>query len=515
MTEPIVKTIAGKVQGTTERGVIAFKGIPYGAFTGEKRRFLPPVPPEPWGGVRDATDFGPICPQNRDLIGDSNLFGRNLNLLQSEDCLVLNLWTPAVGDGVKRPVMVWLHGGGFDNGSGSGVAYNGARLAKRGDVVVVTVTHRLNVFGYLYLEEIAGKEYAGSGVAGMLDIVLALEWVRDNIEAFGGDAGKVTIFGESGGAVKVGFLMAMPSAKGLFHRAVIQSTAVFRGKEREDSTHVAERLLAKLGVTAKEIYKLQEMPANQLLEGVKALSAERSGAYIIKKGKKVTKDTPLLMPVVDGHYLPVHPFEPVAVPAAAHIPLLIGTNRDEHAITLAVNPGPKLTESGLRQRLLPILGDELDKVISVYKKTRPGATPLDLLIGINTEVWRLPVIKLAERKIAGGPAPVYMYRLDWQTDYKGGIYKACHALDIPFVFDNTDDVPLAGNRPDKYELAAAMSGAWASFARNGNPSHPGIPEWLPYTTEKRATMILDVPCHLEIDPGREELEAWEDIEVVT
>lgn len=288
-----------------------------------------------------------------------------------------------------------------------------------------------------------------------------------------------------------------------------------KGKERKDATQFTERLLAKLGIRNNEIGKLQMLPMQPLRQAVNGLLAESAGAYIRKDGQKIRKGSALLLPVVDGDYLPAHPFDPVAVPSTANIPLLIGTNRDEPAISLALNPGPNLAEEKMRKRLLPMLGDELDRMLSVYKKTRPDATPYELFVGINSSVWKLAVIELTERKLAVGKAPVYMYLLAYKTDYKGGAYGACHTLDIPFVFDTVDDVPLAGNRPDKHELAAAMSKAWACFAYNSNPSHAGIPEWLPYTVQSRATMILDVPCRLDIDPDREELEAWQGLEIVT
>jgi para-nitrobenzyl esterase len=407
--------------------------------------------------------------------------------------------------------MVWLHGRGFAQGAGWEAFSNGAALAKRGDVVVVSINHRLNVFGYLHLTDIAAEAYAGSGIAGMLDAVLALEWVRDNIENFGGDPGNVTIFGESGGGSKVSHLLAMPSAKGLFHRAIIESGAGLWGVEPKIATDTAERILAELNIKANKIDKLQQLPAQQLLDAVNTLLPERPRAGLGLPTGAIMR----FAPVVDGHYLPTHPFDPVAAPTAADVPLIIGTNRDENATFLAGDPRRRrLTEEELRERLAPMLGDRLDRVLSVYHRTRPEATPWDLLIGIASEGARLRSILLAERKEAGGPAPVYMYLFTWQSDFLGGLFKAGHAVELPFVFDTTDDMPVAGGRPDKYELAEVMSEAWIAFARNGDPNHPGIPKWEPYTANNRATMIFDVPCRTEVDPYREELDAWEGIELV-
>lgn len=514
--EIIAETTAGKVCGIEERGVLAFKGVPYGAPTGGKRRFLPPQPVAPWEGVRYAGDYGPICPQTGHLVDEARQFtfvrteGHIRYLPQSENCLVLNVWTPALKDGGKRPVFVWLHGRGFAQGAGSETQYNGARLAKRGNAVIITINHRLNVFGYLHLSDIAGAEYAGSGIAGMLDAVLALQWVQDNIETFGGDKNRVTIFGESGGGAKVSTMLSLPAAKGLFHTACIQSGAGLRGVEAKDASDIAERLLAALGIKKNEINKLQELPVQQLLDALNKLP----GRPTVDGSGLPTGAIMRFSPVVDGKFMPNHPFDPVAAPTGLNVPVMVGTNRDESATFLAGDPKRRrLSEAELRQRLIPLCGNRTDSIIAVYKKARPQATPWDLLIGIQSEGARRSSITLAERKAAAGGAPVFMYLVNYQSDFLGGLFKAGHGIEIAYVFDVVDDVPYVGSRPDRHEFAAAMSEAWLAFGRTGNPSHPGIPKWEPYTAKNRATMVFDMPSKLIVDPYREELDAWKGMEI--
>jgi para-nitrobenzyl esterase len=504
-----VATRAGMLRGRREDRIYKFKGVHYGASTAGERRFLPPEPVPAWDGVRDATAFGPLCPQAGIVAtgADENYAVGPIPVLpQSEDCLVLNVWTPGL-DG-DRPVMVWLHGRGFREGAGSERWYDGTRLAQRGDVVVITLNHRLNVFGYLNLADIAGAEYGGSGVAGMLDIVEALRWIRDNVAKFGGDPGNVTVFGESGGGFKVSTLLAMPDAEGLFHKAIIQSGAAVRSTESDEATRITRALLHELGVDgdgAGAVAALQTLPFGELTEAVGRL--ERAAAAA-NGGPSFG-----FRPVVGHRHLPAHPFDPVASPHARGVPVLIGTTADEMTLLTIGDPDRvTLTAAALEARMTAMLGEHAHDVLAVYREQRPNVTPWDLYIAIISDrAFRLPSIRLAERHGAAGGAPVYFYLFAWETDYGDPPLRAAHALEIPFVFDTADVVPLTGSRAGQDVLTDAVSGAWVAFARGGDPNHPGIPRWQPYTSDARHTLVFEVPSRAEIDPHREERLAWESV----
>jgi para-nitrobenzyl esterase len=501
---PVVETAPGKLRGRLLAGIYSFKGIPYGASTAGRRRFMPPEPPLPWSDVREALAYAtrarqlPNRPKRRPVL--ETLLGPADTLPESEDCLTLNVWTPGVGDGGKRPVMVWLHGGAFGYGSGNREVTDGSNLARRGNVVVVSVNHRLNIFGFLHLAEIGGPVWAHSGNAGVLDLVAALRWVCDNISAFGGNPDNVTIFGESGGGGKVSMLLAMPAARGLFHRAVIQSGAAIRLSTRERANALADAVLKELGIGHNECERLQTLPAERVLGAIAPASRA------VGRSRWPLLDRYDFGPVVDGTDLPQHPGEPGAPAISDDIPLMIGGTREESAFFLADDDAVwtnSLSEEDLRRRVAALAGDQTDQLLAAYRAAMPQASPSDRLIAALTgsNFW-IRTVLLAERYAARPRAPVYMYSLDWQSPAHDGRVKAHHAMDLPFVFDNVDVADTTAGTPSARELAARISATWIVFARNGSPDNPAIPSWPAYTAADRATMVLDNDCHVVRDPDR-------------
>jgi para-nitrobenzyl esterase len=506
-----VETAQGRVRGGHSRGALAFKGIPYAGSVAGAARFKEAPPPQAWSGVRDATKLGPPAMQ-----GPGTTYGEN-EPPYSENCLVLNVWTPAVSDGRKRPVIVYSHGGGYTTGSGGSKDVDGARLASTYDVVVVSTNHRLGILGYLYLGDIGGAQYASSGNQGMLDIVAALRWVKLNIEAFGGNPGNVTIQGESGGGGKVGTLLAMPAAQGLFHKAIIESGAALRRVTQDDATETAQRVLHALGINEKELHKLSSVPAADIIK-LQLQAEHHEGLLFTPSGKGSSRagSSPAIGPVVEGHFLPQQPFDPLVTALAANIPLLVGFNRDEATFTNRDNPEVfHLDEAGLSSRIQARWGANADRILSVYKSAYPKASPSEIYIGISTALFMgNDSTTLAERK-AAQPAPVYAYRYDYQSNVPiagtDWTLRAGHATEIAMKFFNYDIPALEGNGPGVAEASKNMSSYWTSFARDGHPQVKGLTSWPRYDLSHRSTMLIDVQCQVVSDPDSAIRKLWENL----
>lgn len=497
-------TVAGRVAGYVRGGIFAFKGVPYAGPTGGENRFLPPRAPEPWKGVRSARHYGPICPQDQGTgrLNDEEAFVFQWNdAVQSEDCLRLNVWTPGLEGSGRRPVMVWLHGGGFAAGSGHDLpAFDGENLARRGDVVVVTLNHRLNVLGYLDLSH-CDERFAQSGNVGMLDIVAALAWVRDNIAQFGGDPDRVLIFGQSGGGAKVSTLMGMPAARGLFHRAIVMSGSFSRAVSQEKARRLTDLTLAELGLSASDVAHLQTVPHARLLEAGQRVRARVNKPFDGFVDARLIPDHLDFAPVVDGAILPTCPFHPDAPAISADVPLIVGTTLNEfvHGINHPEVEAMSLAELTVRaERFLPGKGASL---VAAFRQRTPDASPFDLWSRIATAPIRKAAVDQAATKARQGGAPAYLYGFNWRSPVLDGRPRAFHCLDIPFAFANTDRCDsMTGGGQDARALSAQVAEAFVAFARSGDPNHAGLPRWRPVTREGAATLIFDAKTRFDPDP---------------
>ena len=483
---PVAATTNGRVRGYTDDGINVFKGVRYGAST-ESRRFMAPLPPQPWQGIADASAYGPSSPQ---LATQDSI---------SEDCLFLNIWTPGVYDGKKRPVMLYIHGGAYSNGSGSSPLYDGAALAKRGDVVVVSVNHRLNAFGYLYLRRFGGDRFPDSGNCGQLDLVLALQWVKANIAAFGGDAGNVMVFGQSGGGAKIATMMAMPAATGLFHRAASMSGQQVTASGPANATARTRAFLEAVGIADNDITKLVTMDVDDLLKGLEANDP------VLPYGRIY------FGPVLDMRSLLRHPFYPDAAPQSLHIPMIIGNTQDETRAFLRDARYYELDWDDLPELLIPNMRVDIrpEFVIEEYRKLYPGISPSDLFFKATTAArsWRAAIIE-AEERAKQERDNTWVYQLNFASPVEPRL-GAPHTFDIPLVFGTLGaEGSLSGTGDDARRISRQMSDAFIALARTGSPNTDGLPDWRPFSLEKRETMVFDVETRMENDPRGAEREIF-------
>lgn len=484
---PVADTQYGDVEGYIEDGVMVFKGIRYGADTFETR-FQPPKEPSPWSQPQEAKAYGASCPQTP-TGNPGGLFSSWKPVPDpgiSEDCLFLNVWTSSLDDGARRPVMLWYHGGGFSSGNGSSNGYDGVRLVNRGEVVVVTVNHRLNAPGYLYLAEY-GDEFADSGNAGALDMVLALDWVRENIDDFGGDPDNILIFGESGGGAKVTTLLSMPAADGKVHRAVVQSGPWLNFIPKARAAEAARKTVEELGLTKDTIDQIKTMPIDQI-----RAAASKSGAA----GG----------PVLDGRSILANAFAAGTQSPGADVPMMIGWNRTENTLFGGAQ-SPALFDlswEDLPGELKKAMPDaDVAKIIATYKSEQPQSNAADIYFEATSDArFGIGSVRQAQRKVKQGGAPTYLYHFNWDTPVDGGKWRSPHALEIGMVFDNVaKSVSMSGEGAEQQRIADIMAETWISFARDGNPDNPLIPHWQPFDLKDRSLMVLDETPEL-VEDGR-------------
>lgn len=488
---PTVETAYGTIRGMDVSEINTFLGIRYGQSTAGANRFMPPVKPEPWDGVYEAFSYGPISPQNpgnpTDPYTQSTDWDSHVKAGISEDCLRLNVWTPGLDDGGDRPVFFYIHGGGFTSGSG-GYPFNGDPMARLGDAVVITVNHRLGPLGYLDLGALGSSKFEKAGVAGMQDLVAALEWVRDNITNFGGDPGNVTILGQSGGGGKVSTLLAMPPAQGLFHKAVIQSGSTLRLGSREQSESSARNLVDDLGVSTSNLEDLQQVPWFDII------GAEANGRF---------------GPIVDGEIIPTHPCDPVSPEISADVPIIMGYTREDMGFVGDIES--KQTEKGLQDWVQNGYPDHADNVLTTYRNVYPNATPDQIQARIMTDArFGGNAITMAERKSAFKRGNVYFYVVEWASPAYNGDYGAVHGVDLGLILGNPRN-PIAGNKAEARKMAHIMGSSVAAFGKTGDPNCDTVPNWPAYNSNNRSSMIFDTECRVDEVPHVDLRELWSSV----
>jgi para-nitrobenzyl esterase len=509
---PMLETTSGKLAGITESGVTRFLGVPFARPPVGPLRFRPPQPPEPWPGVREALAFGASAPQIE--FAGRALPGTSVGP-QSEDCLYLNVWTPAGDVGVrpvleKRPVLVWLHGGGFTSGAGSQGFYDPTALVRRGNVVVVTLNYRLGALGFLYLGVRGATRLGATANVGLLDQIEALAWVRDHAAALGGDPENVTIFGESSGARSVATLLGTPAARGLFRRAIAQSGGASHGLDEASACAITEEFLRELELPESGLERLRELPVAALLEAQARVVTRRIG----------TPGWLPFQPVVDGVVLPEPALAAIRAGLSRSVALVVGSNRDEWKLFAAMDPRLRaLDEEGLVERVRArVPGGDAARAKALLegyrgsREARVGSTPLDLFCALETDrVYRIPALRLADaQRQAGGR--VYVYHFTRPAALLGGALGACHAAEVPYVFGSVEapaGLAWCGSGPEVERLCASVMDAWTSFARDGAPRAGDLPDWRPYTTERRETLVLGTPCSMELDPAAVTRRLWD------
>ena len=495
--QAIVGTRSGKIEGRVREGVHQFLGIPYASPPLRELRWQPPVQEEPWEGVRDATRFGPQSAQGTFRLGEL-LGGPQLPI--SEDSLTLNVFTPKI-DESRRPVMVWIHGGGFTNGTASTSLYDGSRLCTNGDVVVVTLNYRLASFGFLHLADMFGSEFEGSGNLGLLDQISALEWVRENIVAFGGDPHNVTIFGQSAGAGSIGILLGLPRARGLFSGAILQSGAASWYHSRAAATSNTEKIIEALGVRHGDVEALRSKTTQEILGAQKVLNLDTEVVGLA------------FTPVLDGTVVARPPLEEISSGNTAGISLILGTNADEMTIFNLVDPELGQLDLDEVRRRVNVWTENHDLariLVNAYQNQHPGTTTQELWTTIAGDAaFHIPAIRLAEAHLPHGP--VWNYVFSWPTPIFGGSLRSTHGLEIPFVWNALDQPSgeiMTGTDPQRLEVGSVMSQAWIAFCHQGAPQHPAIPEWPCYDLDNRAALRFDTTCELLVDPHASARHLW-------